>query len=762
MAVSDLAFERVARILVSAALYLSVIFAAVALGPSAARAADPTWTFYSESHVDDPIGDGRTFYATSGGSVAFRPDPFGRSWIDVTCCGSTVHWAHQLRLPSDSRLVAGDTYEGSVEVRGPIAGYGGSCSSDEASVSAFDIHAVDYDPEGNLSLLSMSVRQRCGAGDYRAEVRLNTSSPAFAAVLPSANPFFSFDVSRLQFPPTAIGSTSPPMVIELTNVGALPVAMGAASTTGVDGADFRVSDGDCSGRQMATGQTCTLALRFEPTARGERQARASIVFDTPAGGKQWLIGGYGQVATTTTIEAPAAPVLSPVRIGGRVQTVSDDLPGACYLYLRQADATMGGIGAPCDETGRAAFEQSLSAGRHRLHVAFEGTTDFASSRSPDVTVDVIREQDWATVSVSPAMFYPVPDQYRDRLSVEGTRHKPVEVDIDIRSVATDEIVREATVPAATGDYAWWWDGTGDAAMSPLVDPGKYDVIVTLSDSVPNVRVITNRITLSHDYVAWADRDRVTSLDGRDFTLWGWSKDARISVPKSVYTRGVRLVSNKGFAGVIFVFPVDTKQLIGPMRFEAYGRSTNKHKAILAVWDPALGDYKSFANYDVVKLAGPREGWWRTGFASEGRTRRGKVRATVAVWRGLGGPGSSAFDIKSVRLSYKVGTLHAADGASITALHRDESWIGMSGRRVGSMTSQALPPLEPAPTREPEQGFAPAPEVVPDQPPDAEGQPPDAEQVEPTPVPDVEGELPTSTPLPVVESDDPPEADADGP
>ena len=703
------------------AVALVLVIGSIGLVPAPpALAEGPASTFYSESHWDDPIGDGRTVFGTSVDSD-FDPNINSvKNRINIGNSGSTHHWDHEFVVASDEQLVSGQTYEGYVQVRGPIAGYGGSCGSAEASVSDFRVHDVAYDAAGDIALLSMSVRQRCGAGDYRAEIRFNTSLPAFAGVLPSPNPYFSFD--SLGFPSTAIGSSSAGTTVELTSVGSRPAEIGAASLSGTDPADFGVTANSCSDRQLAPGQTCTFALRFAPTAKGRREALASIQFDTPSGGKQWPVRGYGQYATTTTIDAPTEPVLSPVTIKARLQPIAEVLVGTGCMELRKGSATMGGYGTTCDENGRGTFSVPFDPGLTQIYVELNGTQDYASSRSPNVTVDVIREKDWATAVVRPTDFYPVVDTYQDRLTVEGIRKQPVAVDIVIKSVATGETVHAGSVPAAAGDYLWWWDGTDGA---DLVDPGMYDVIVTLSDGVPNVRVITERIRLSHDWVSW--KQKSVTLSGSRYTLAGTSRNAIISKSKSRYSGGVRLVSNKGFAAVEYVFPVKWSKIYGWMRFEVQGKSTNRHKALSAIWNPKLGGYKDLSHFDAATLIGSRYKWWSTGAEGQTRVKKGKARAAVMVWKGLGGKGGSTFDIRRVRLVYKVGTLHLASPAGVAAVpfvpdtedrvRRSSSTFFGRLLEVPSMRPRANPPdlaaietldepelavtEEPATTQEPE-------------------------------------------------------------
>jgi hypothetical protein len=247
------------------------------------------------------------------------------------------------------------------------------------------------------------------------------------------------------------------------------------------------------------------------------------------------------------------------------------------------------------------------------------------------------------------------------------------------------------------------------------------------------------VGLSHDYVTWTQK-RVT-LDGSRIALWGWSKNAVISFPKSRYPRGVLLDSGRGSATVIYAFPVVQKPIYGKMSFTVYGRSANGHKAVVAVWNPALGGSKNLGHYDVAKPIGPGQKWWGVSFAGQDRAVKGKVRAAVSVWKDLGGAGRSVFDVKSARLDYAIGQLHRVDTASAAALPGEPSTTAI-GRTVEALAPEPLPALVPAPAIEPEREPEPEPTAVPSA---APSQPPEAESLEPAPSPDAGADDPADGP-----------------
>ena len=325
----------------------------------------------------------------------------------------------------------------------------------------------------------------------------------------------------------------------------------------------------------------------------------------------------------------------------------------------------------------------------------------------------------ATASIGPSRFYPIVDNDYDRLIVEGGRTEMAAVHVAIRSEATDLVVRRGRVEPATGAFRWTWNGKDEAGS--LVPAGRYRVAVTLSDADLDTKVITKRITLSHDSVTWKQRSVIRS--GRQFSLYARSANASISTRASRYSGGVRLASTEGLAGVVYVFPVQQSGIYDSVRFEVLGKSTNRHKAMIAIWNRALGGVGDLGHYDAARLIGPGSRWWRTSATGDLHVMNGKARATVLTWKGLGRWGPAVFDMNKVRLVYKVVTMHRV-GTATTADTVSEPRLGAAagtvasgpsiaavagGRSLLKLLFRANPPLLPAvgPADEPDSTGEPA-------------------------------------------------------
>lgn len=265
----------------------------------------------------------------------------------------------------------------------------------------------------------------------------------------------------------------------------------------------------------------------------------------------------------------------------------------------------------------------------------------------------------ATAEIGPDTFYPVVDGYLDTLRVTGVRDEPVAVRVDIGDVSTGgSVLLSLDEPAGTGPFLIEWNGLDHGSMA---HPGEYDITAILTDADGNKARFTKRVTLSVDYWTWHTVTQVR--DGKRFSYWGVGKNGLVSVSRSSYAKGVRLESGRGWATIIYQFPVKWAKWYGGMTFEVYGRSPNGHKGVMALWNPKLGGFRYLDHYDASRKIGPRAQWYKRRVNGDGRRQNGYARATVMVWKGLGGAGSATFDVEKVRLTYDYAVWHAVSLSS---------------------------------------------------------------------------------------------------
>ncbi|HEX2119631.1 MAG TPA: choice-of-anchor D domain-containing protein [Acidimicrobiales bacterium] len=73
----------------------------------------------------------------------------------------------------------------------------------------------------------------------------------------------------IDFGAQALGTTSPPRLIELVNRGAQPFFVNRSElNSGPDNADFVATKDGCTGATLGPGETCSVELAFRPTTAG--------------------------------------------------------------------------------------------------------------------------------------------------------------------------------------------------------------------------------------------------------------------------------------------------------------------------------------------------------------------------------------------------------------------------------------------------------------------------------------------------------------
>lgn len=99
-------------------------------------------------------------------------------------------------------------------------------------------------------------------------------APASATVSPAG----------LSFGSVRIGSTGATQWVTVRNGGSTDLSITGVSRVGAQAADFLVPSDGCSGKRLASGQSCTVGVRARPRARGSRSATLWIASNASGGG----------------------------------------------------------------------------------------------------------------------------------------------------------------------------------------------------------------------------------------------------------------------------------------------------------------------------------------------------------------------------------------------------------------------------------------------------------------------------------------------
>ncbi len=107
------------------------------------------------------------------------------------------------------------------------------------------------------------------------------------------------------FAERAPGTASDARSLNLTSTGTGAVKAGAVGLAGADASQFSLGAETCSGRWLAVGATCTVAVSFAPTSAGAKAARVEVTSD--AAGSPAVATLSGNAATRRPAPAPLGP-----------------------------------------------------------------------------------------------------------------------------------------------------------------------------------------------------------------------------------------------------------------------------------------------------------------------------------------------------------------------------------------------------------------------------------------------------------------------
>jgi hypothetical protein len=125
------------------------------------------------------------------------------------------------------------------------------------------------------------------------------------------------EVAGGEFGSQTVGVTSGSQVLVLTNVGAQPLTVTAASLQGADAGDFAITADECMQRSVAFEHSCTITVDFTPAATGQMTASVVLSDNEP-------------IPTTVALSGVGAPAAGPVTTvttvtsGPTTQVVLDD------------------------------------------------------------------------------------------------------------------------------------------------------------------------------------------------------------------------------------------------------------------------------------------------------------------------------------------------------------------------------------------------------------------------------------------------------
>ncbi|MFL5870963.1 MAG: choice-of-anchor D domain-containing protein [Solirubrobacterales bacterium] len=210
---------------------------------------------------------------------------------------------------------------------------------------------------------------------------------------------FSANPTSVPFATTAVGSTSSPTTVTITNPGTTNLTISSVALTSGNTGDFSTQNDNCSGQVIAASGTCTIQVRFSPTAAGYRTTELRFTDDASGGPHDVPLAGTGVIPAPVFSATPTAINFGSQLVGttSAFQTVTVTNTGTANLSISsvalatgnpgdfgtQNDTCTGATLAPAQTCTIQARFSPTAAGPRATNLRF---TDNASGSPHDVSL----------------------------------------------------------------------------------------------------------------------------------------------------------------------------------------------------------------------------------------------------------------------------------------------------------------------------------------------------------------------------------------
>jgi hypothetical protein len=160
-------------------------------------------------------------------------------------------------------------------------------------------------------------------------------------------PGFNADPGAVDFGSVTIGKSGAPQTVTVTNDGS-GILTFAAGGVSISGDVFGITADTCSGATIAAGGTCTVQVRFSPTAAGVATGQLGFTSDAPGSPHTVSLSGTGTAPVFSAAPNPVSFGDQQVGTSSAPQTVTVTNSGTADLLVTAADLSGDGFAVAAD------------------------------------------------------------------------------------------------------------------------------------------------------------------------------------------------------------------------------------------------------------------------------------------------------------------------------------------------------------------------------------------------------------------------------
>jgi hypothetical protein len=175
-------------------------------------------------------------------------------------------------------------------------------------------------------------------------------------------PAVSLSANMLVFSAEAVGTSSPPQMVTLTNSGTAALNIQTVAISG--GSDFVIGSGTscANGSSVATGISCVIQVAFSPTTPGQKSATLTITDNAPGSPQQISLAGTSISAALSLSPTSVSFPAQFVGTSGLPQTLTVTNTGSVTLAITAVTSSVADFGVLSNCTNPVAPSSNCTIG----------------------------------------------------------------------------------------------------------------------------------------------------------------------------------------------------------------------------------------------------------------------------------------------------------------------------------------------------------------------------------------------------------------